>query len=87
MHEWLLTVECNAPGTNWEEVFPEGDAVAFYSFVHKVWVLDEEGYEEDITLDGNIVTLRADVLQYLEFAIDWVMCNLIPVKMELKRLD
>lgn len=89
-HEWLLTIECNAFGVRPDlEAFPEGDVIALWKFVAKAWDLDEDGNggDEEVRLSGNTVTICTGYLTYLEPVIDWVMAYLIPVKMELKRLD
>lgn len=88
-HEWLLAITCDAPGARPDlEAYPEGDALALYEFARKMWDLDEEDDpDEDITLTGDIVTVQSSYLTYLEPVIDWVMAYLIPVKVELKRLD
>lgn len=83
MHDWILTVEFD-PGSS--EEYPEGEALACYCYVLNDWAVDEEDLEpEELVLKGASITMRADVLGYLESTLRWVTRNSVPVRMELKR--
>lgn len=85
---WTLTVEFDSPKTQSDDPYFEGDtdeATAFVDRMHELWALEPDEVDELVKRDGDVVTVQADLLDYLINPIQMVILGSIPRKITVTR--
>lgn len=86
-HDWTLTVQFGYDYDD-QDVTGEEEAETFKRFLLADWALDEDELQPgEIVVEGDTVTVRVDVLDYLSSAIRTVLGITIPKKLHIDRND